>query len=149
MEMKPYRCRQLASVKAKIYDYLGISEKIVNSTYDENEWAAFYESVIEPIALQLSLELTSKIFTEREQAFGNSIMFEANRLQFASAGSKVNIIKELMPLGLFTVNQALEILNLPAVEDGDRRLQTLNVVSAELVDRYQLEGDANERDSDR
>ena len=151
LEMKPYAidAEQLASVKAKIYDYLGISEKIVNSTYDENEWAAFYESVIEPIALQLSLELTSKIFTEREQAFGNSIMFEANRLQFASAGSKVNIIKELMPLGLFTVNQALEILNLPAVEDGDRRLQTLNVVSAELVDRYQLEGDANERDSDR
>lgn len=140
LEMKPYAidAEQLASVKAKIYDYLGMSEKIVNSTYDENEWAAFYESVIEPIALQLSLELTSKIFTKREQSFGNSILFEANRLQFASAQSKTNIIKELMPLGLFTANQALEILNLPAVEGGDRRLQTLNVVNAELVDKYQL-----------
>ena len=47
LEMKPYAidAEQLASVKAKIYDYLGMSEKIVNSTYDENEWAAFYESV--------------------------------------------------------------------------------------------------------
>ena len=130
--------KQLQAVKQKIYEYLGVSEKIVNSTYDENEWAAFYESVIEPIALQFSLELTEKIFTKREQAFGNSILLEANRLQFASNTTKTNILKELMPLGLFTINQALEILNLPAVEDGDRRVQTLNVVSADIVDKYQM-----------
>lgn len=129
---------QLKSIKNKIYDYLGISEKIVNSTYNENEWEAFYESVIEPIGLQFSLELTEKIFTIREQAFGNSILMEANRLQFASNTTKTNILKELMPLGLFTVNQALEILNLPAVEDGDRRIQTLNVVNTEIVDKYQM-----------
>lgn len=130
--------KQLQAVKQKIYDYLGISENIVNSTYNENEWAAFYESVIEPLAVQFSLELTDKIFTAREQAFGNSILLEANRLQFASNSTKTNILKELMPLGLFTINQALEILNLPAVEDGDRRLQTLNVVNAQIADQYQL-----------
>jgi len=43
-----------------------------------------------------------------------------------------------VPLGLFTINQALEILNLPPVEDGDKRLQTLNVVNAEKADQYQL-----------
>ena len=43
-----------------------------------------------------------------------------------------------MPLGLFTVNQALEILNLPSVENGDRRLQTLNVANTEIVDEYQM-----------
>jgi len=45
-----------------------------------------------------------------------------------------------MPYGLLTVNQALEILNLPAVEDGDKRLQTLNMVSADKADQYQLGG---------
>src|SRR5699024_10008731 len=59
--------KQLNAVKRKIYEYLGISESIVNSTYTEDEWSAFYESVIEPLALQFSLELTEKIFTEREQ----------------------------------------------------------------------------------
>ncbi|MES1050642.1 phage portal protein [Bacillus thuringiensis] len=130
--------KQLESVKKKIYEYLGISETIVNSTYSEDEWAAFYESVLEPLALQFSLELTDKLFTEREQSFGNSIIFEANRLQFASNETKTNIIKELMPLGLFTINQALEILNLPPVVDGDKRLQTLNVVNADKADQYQL-----------
>ena len=84
------------------------------------------------------MELTEKLFTPREQAFGNSILMEANRLQFASNTTKTNILKELMPLGLFTINQALEILNLPSVEDGDRRVQTLNVASTDIVDKYQL-----------
>jgi hypothetical protein len=137
--MKPYAIdeKQLQAVKQKIYDYLGISENIVKSTYTEDEWAAFYESVVEPLAVQFSLEFTEKLFTPREQAFGNSILFEANRLQFASNTTKTNILKELMPLGLFTINQALEILNLPAVEDGDKRLQTLNVVNAKKADQYQ------------
>lgn len=131
--------KQLQAIETKIYKYLGINESIVNSTYTENEWAAFYESVLEPIAVQFALELTEKIFTQREQAFGNSIILEANRLQFASTATKTNVIKELMPFGLLTINQALEILNLPAVEDGDRRLQTLNVVNADKADQYQLD----------
>jgi HK97 family phage portal protein len=146
LELKPTAIddKQLEAVKKKIYEYLGISEKIVNSTYSEDEWAAFYESVLEPLALQFSLELTDKLFTEREQAFGNSIIFESNRLQFASNATKTNIIKELTPLGLFTINQALEILNLPPVADGDKRLQTLNVVNADKADRYQLNEGGNE-----
>lgn len=153
LELKPTAIddKQLDSVKKKIYEYLGISESIVNSTYTEDEWAAFYESIIEPLALQFSLELTDKLFTEREQAFGNSIIFESNRLQFASNASKTNMLKELMPLGLLTVNQALEVLNLPPVEDGNRRLQTLNVVNADKADQYQLNnkgGNSNEGNQD-
>jgi len=34
----------------------------------------------------------------------------------------------------------MEILNLPAVENGDRRIQTLNVVSTDIVDQYQMKG---------
>mgnify|MGYP004484760141 FL=1 len=129
---------QMSAIKQKIYDYLGVSEKIVNSTYNEDEWSAFYESVVEALGVQISLELTDKIFTQREQAFGNSILMEANRLQFASNTTKVNMIKELFPLGLFTVNQALEILNLPSIEDGERRVQTLNVANTKIVDEYQM-----------
>lgn len=141
LETKPMTidAEQTKQAKIKIYDYLGISEKIVNSSYNEDEWAAFYESVIEPLAVQMSLEFTRKIFNDREQAFGNSVLFESGRLQFSSNQTKVKLIAELMPYGLLTINQALEILNLPAVSDGDRRLQTLNVVDASKANQYQLE----------
>lgn len=128
---------QVEVVKEKIYSYLGINEKIVKAEYSENEWAAFYESTIEPLALQISLELTTKLFTEREQAFGNSIQLESNRLQFTSNETKMKMIKELMPYGIFTINQALEILNLPPVSDGNKRLQTLNVIDANKAEKYQ------------
>ena len=136
--------KQIAAVKTKIYDYLGISEAIVNSSYTEDQWAAFYESTLEPLAVQLSLEFTRKLFNDREQAFGNSIIFESGRLQFSSNGTKVNLIKELIPYGLLTINQALEILNLPSIEGGDKRLQTLNVVDAAKANEYQLTGGNHE-----
>lgn len=140
IESKPVilTAEQTAGIQRKIYNYLGITESIVNSSYTEDEFSAFYESTIEPFAVALSLEFTAKVFTEREQAYGNSILFESGRLQFSSNKTKVELIKELMPLGLLTVNQALEILNMPAIEGGNRRLQTLNVVDADRVTEYQL-----------
>ena len=59
-------------------------------------------------------------------------------LQFASNKTKVDLIEKLMPYGLLTVNQALEILNLPAVEGGEKRLQTLNVIDAAKANQYQV-----------
>lgn len=129
---------QIQATKDKIYAYLGINEKIVNSSYNEDEFSAFYESVVEPLACQLSLEFTRKIFNDREQAFGNQIVFESGRLQFSSNKTKIELIKELVPLGLLSINQALEVLNIAPIEGGDRRLQTLNVVAFDKATEYQL-----------
>ena len=129
---------QIKVVKEKIYDYLGISEKIVNGTYDEEGWQAFFESIIEPFSIQIALELTDKVFSEREKAFSNRIIFESSKLQYASTKSKTNMIGELLPLGVLTVNQALDLLNLPHVEDGDKRIQSLNYVDKEIINQYQM-----------
>lgn len=138
--------KQLQAIKTKIYEYLGISEGIVNSTYSENDWSAFYESVIEPLALQFSLELTDKIFTTREQAFGNSIILTSNRLQFANNQTKINILKELLPMGLFTLDDGREILSLPPIggEEGKKRLQSLNYVDQKKANQYQVGSGADE-----
>jgi len=146
IESKPYSVDsdQLKAAKDKIYAYLGISEKIVNSSYNENEWASVYESVFEPLSVQFSLEFTDKIFTQREQAFGNSIIFESKRLNFASLKSKTELIRVLAPMKLLTRNQALNILNLPSVPDGDEYIQSLNYVNANIADRYQLGGNDDE-----
>lgn len=140
IESKPVSIsgEQSALIRDKIYSYLGISQAIVDSTYSEDQFAAFYESVVEPIATALSLEFTRKLFNDRELSFGNQIIFESGRLQFSSNRTKIELLKELMPLGLLTVNQALEVLNLAPVEGGERRLQTLNVVDADRATEYQL-----------
>ena len=130
--------KQIQAIKTKIYDYLGVSEAIVSSNYTEDEWAAFYESTLEPIAVQMSLEFTRKIFNEREQAFGNTIIFEANRLQFASNATKAELITNLLPMGILSINEAREILNLPSIDEGHRYIQSLNYVNKDIADQYQL-----------
>lgn len=129
---------QVDAVKQKIYDYLGINETIVTGNYNEDQWQAFFESIVEPFSIQISSELTEKIFSEREKAFANRIIFEATKLQYASNKSKTNTIKELLPLGVLTINQALDLLNLPRVEDGDERIQSLNYIEKTLAKNYQM-----------
>ena len=142
IESKPIvlNADQTKAIRDKVFSYLGVSEEIVSSSYTEDQFSAFYESTIEPIATALSQEMTAKIFSEREQAFGNEIIFESGRLQFTSNSTKVNLIAQLVPLGLLTINQALEILNLPGVADGDRRLQALNMIDADQANKYQVGG---------
>lgn len=129
---------QIKVIKQKIYEYLGINEAIVTGSYDENTWQAFFESVIEPFAIQLSSELTEKVFTEREQSFSNRIIYESSKLQYASNQSKSTIIKELLPLGLLTINEARDLMNLPHVDDGDERIQSLNYIEKTLAKNYQM-----------
>ena len=122
---------QIEAVNSQIYDYLGVNGKIISGSYTENEFSAFYESVVEPFALQLSQEFHLKS--------GAAITFTAERIEFSSAETKIKLLHEAAPLGLMTVNEARHLLALPPVEDGDRRLQSLNYVSAEKADAYQLE----------
>ncbi len=141
LETKPATIdeNQLNAVKNSIYSYLGVTQSIVNSSYTENEWASFYEGVIEPFATQLSLEFTRKIFTEREIAHGNSIQFDAGRLMFASANTKLNLIRSMIPSGLLTINEAREILNLSPIEgeEGNKRFISLNNIDSEIMQDYQ------------
>ena len=122
---------QVEAVNRQITDYLGVGTSIVSGTYTENEFSAFYESIVEPFALQLSQEFKLKA--------GVEITFTAERMEFSSAATKIKLLHEAAPLGLITVNEARKLLALPPVQDGDRRLQSLNYVSADKADAYQLE----------
>ena len=141
--------KQMALINDNVYKFFNINENIVKSKYNEDEWEAFYESVIEPIAIQLSLEFTSKLFTKRELEFGNQIIFESNRLQYASTKTKVELVNTLTPLGLLSINEGREIFNLSSVEGGDKRIISLNYVNAQRQDEYQkVNGGADDGTND-
>ena len=122
---------QTEAVNGEICAYLGINPHIVTGNYTENEFTAFYESIIEPFALQLSAEFAQKT--------GEEITFTAERMEFSSAETKIKLLHEAAPLGVITINEARKLLALPPVEGGEKRLQSLNYVSAENADRYQME----------
>ncbi|WP_238899361.1 phage portal protein [Clostridium sp. YIM B02500] len=138
-EPKMVNSSQMDFIEQKVYKYFGISKSIVISDYTEEQWNAFYESVLEPIGIQLSQEFTSKLFTDRERGFGNEVIFEANRLQYASNTTKVNVGTFLTNIGAASLDDILDMFNMPTIggEEGSRRVQTLNMVNAQKADQYQ------------
>ena len=130
---------QLEMVNGNIYGYFMISENIIKSKYTADEWNAFYESVLEPKAIQMGQAFTNAIFSEKAIKDGHRIEFSVNRIKYAKTETKITLIKEAGALGLITVDEGREILDLPAIggEEGKKRLQTLNVINANLADKYQ------------
>lgn len=139
VEPKTADDKQTSIARENVYRFFNISEDIVRSKYNEEQYNAFYSSVIEPIAIQLSLEFTYKIFTEKEIGHGNEVLFTSERMTFASNATKAEVISKLMPLGIFSINQACEIMEMPKINEdwADKRIISLNYVSADKADKYQ------------
>ena len=113
---------QMTQIKENVFNYFGTNEKILQNNFTSDEWGAYYEGKIEPFAIEASLVHTNMKFTEHEIAFGNNIMFTANRLQYASNKEKLDIVTQLFDRGFLTHNQGLEIFNMSSLgEIGEQR----------------------------
>lgn len=108
---------QIKNIDDKILSYFGLNEKILQSKYSEDDWNAFYESVLEPIGIQMSLEFTDKIFTPTEKAFGNEILFESNRLQYASNKTKIELLR--YGSNIFLIDELREVFNVSPLPNGE------------------------------
>ena len=130
---------QLERVNYNIFDYFGISEKIVNNSYNSVEWNAFFEGVIEPRAIQMSGAFTNKIFSYQARKDGHKIIFTANRLQYASLDSKINLIKVAGAYGVLTKDDCREILDMTPLggEEGSKIIQSLNNIDSSIANSYQ------------
>lgn len=146
LESKPIIAddKQMAFVRENILRYYNLSDKIISSNYTEEEFNAFYSSVIEPIAIQLSQEFTYKLFTPTELGFGNEVEFSTDRITFANLKTKVLMVKNLLPLGILNINQGKSIFNLPSIGDkGEKHIISLNYVDLDKANQYQLGEDDN------
>lgn len=128
---------QMTFFRENIYRYYGVNENILTAKFNESEWNAFYEATIEPIALQLSLEFTYKLLSERERGFGNQIIFAANRLQYASLNTRSVVGGAMFDRGAITINEYRELHYYPPTEGGDVRMVSLNYVKATDQSLYQ------------
>jgi hypothetical protein len=67
-------------------------------------------------------------------------MCELDRIQFETLEKRVSAAQYLTNIGALELDQVLEIFGFPPIggEEGKRRVQTLNMVNAEIIDKYQL-----------
>ena len=108
-------------ITRRIYSYYNINEKIITSSYNEDEWIAFFESCIEPVLRQLSDTFTKALFTRKERSYGNKILFEGSDLAFASLKTKLALVQMVDRMAM-TPNEWRRILNLAPQEGLDNFL---------------------------
>lgn len=112
--------KQMKQIKENVYAHFGVNDKILQNSFNSEEWAAFYEGRIEPFAIQASLVHSNLAFTERELANDNFIMLTANRLQYLSPAEKLSTVTQLFDRGFITHNQGREIYNMSPIDGGDK-----------------------------
>ena len=108
---------QMQQIKSNVYNYFGCSEKIIQNSYTEDEWNAYYEGCIEPIAIQISQVMTSMAFTMDQVVDGSQIVFTSGWLQYASNATKKSLITELFDRGFLTMNEGRAILNMDRIDE--------------------------------
>lgn len=117
---------QMDKTTKRIYELFNTNSKIVDSSRTEEEWEAYFDSEIEPDLVQMGNEYTRKLFTRRERAYGNKIVFEASSWDGASLKTKLNLL-QMVDRGALTPNEWRLAFNLAPVPGGDapiRRLDT-------------------------
>lgn len=139
-ENKPFTvdASQMDQIRHSVYQYFGVNQKILENAAYGDEWSAFYEGAVEPFAIALSEGLTKAMYTERERATGNEVMFTSNRLQYMSNADKLAVAAQLTDRGIFSINEAREVFNLSPVDGGDIR-----TIRGEYKNVDELEGTTN------
>lgn len=122
VESKPYtpNALQMQQIQDNVCTHFGTNMDILQNKFNEETWNAYYEGKIEPFAIQLSLVMSNMTYTQREIAHGNFITFSANRLQYASNATKLQVSTQLFDRALLNRNGVMDIWNMAHVEDGDK-----------------------------
>jgi HK97 family phage portal protein len=97
----------------------GTSLAILNGDYTKAQKEAYYEHALQADIKALGQAMSKVIFTDREASFGNDIVLYPNDIVFMSMENKLAALQAGLPAGIFTKNEARELLGYPPVEGGD------------------------------
>lgn len=68
IEQKSYTVpeAELNEIRTNVYNYFAVNEDILQSKAFGDAWSAFYESVVEPFAIQFSETMSQACFSDKE-----------------------------------------------------------------------------------
>lgn len=113
---------EMKLIDRNVYDYFGVNEDVIQNKSHGDEFAAFYEGAIEPLAIQLSQVMTRMLFSDRQTAFAAGIYFTSNRIQYMNNSDKLSVSRDLVDRAILSINEARDIWQLPPIPGGDRHI---------------------------
>lgn len=129
----------LKFIDEKILRNWGVPLPILTGSYTKEQYEAFYQKTLEPLALAISQAFTKKLFTSRERAFGNKVELYPKDLIFMTVSQTLEMINILSPTGGLFENEKRVALGLrPLPELEGKRYMSLNWIDANNADQYQV-----------
>ena len=116
---------ELKEIRTSVYNYFAVNEDILQSKAYGDAWAAFYESVIEPFAIQFSEGMSLAAFSDTELQHGSMFMATSNRLQYLTTSEKLQVSSQMSDRGVMNRDEVREIWNLPPLPDGQGQVYTI------------------------
>ena len=96
----------------------GVSLPILNGDYTKAQKEAFYEHALEADIKSLGEAMTKTMFSENQESRGNSIQLYPNSIVFMSMENKLSSLQIGLPAGIFTKDEARELLGYPPMPNG-------------------------------
>lgn len=112
---------QMKLIQTRVLNYFGSNEEVLQNKAVGDGWSAYYEGKVEPFAVQLSQAMTCMVYSNNERKRNNAITWSANRLQYMTNTDKLQVSSQMFDRGVFSLNDIMDIWNLPHVEGGDKR----------------------------
>ena len=125
-------------LKDIIRERYGVSEAILSGDFDGKAHAAFYQNCIEPFIVEFEQAFTERLFTRQAKDKGHRIKCYYSKIAYMDATEKRELAELGRDTGLMSLNEMRELYGMSPIEDGDRRLQSLNYVNLQNADNYQV-----------
>jgi HK97 family phage portal protein len=124
--------KNVEELRNNIYRYYRTNEDAITNQLVGDKADSFYEGGVEPFLIAFSLELSYKIYTDRQRTFGNNITYESNRMQYMTIASKLALV-QMVDRESMTINEWRFVMNLAPLPDGDRTISWQNPQKTQKV----------------
>lgn len=129
----------LKFIDDRILRNFGVSLPVLTGDYTKEQYEAFYQKVLEPLIGVISQAFTKTLFTDRERAFGNEIIFLPKELVFMNTTQVLEAIRILGDAGELYSNEKRLALGMEPLEElAGVRMMSLNYVNVDIADQVQL-----------
>lgn len=130
----------MAFLQEKILNWVGVPLGILTGDFTEEDYEVWYEQELEPLIIRMGQAFSPVLFTDNELNHGNQLVFYQRDFMYMSAKSKRELLKIGGEQGLLTDNEKRNLIGYSLLEgeEGQRKTQSLNYVSVQIIDEYQM-----------
>lgn len=127
-------------IDTKILRNFGTSTKILIGEYTKEEYEAFYQTTLEPLAIRLGQSFTKALFTPWQRSYGDAVKVYPEEMMFVTVSQKIEIARILGDSGALLENEKRKLFGLaPLPELEGQRKQSLNYVDTKIANTYQIQ----------